>query len=387
MKWEILGAGFLHNEKTAAIQAVYEAPQLSFCTITNSSSDGISFIAPATLIRFNNNTVKNNLGAGLAVTILSGVSNEQESNSFVSLTENTIPYSTFGMLSMCDTQKIITVQDRVVVYYKYSSSQQQQTRLCTKLFRAAIRGKRLSVRFLQLNLQYNPYGKDAIELYNGELFNTTELIAIILPPDPSAILEQQMRQRSDPSNLNIAGISSYQLTPEQQLQLQWQTLQYQSQWYFDSSMGFHLRSGYVVNQTAAGKRRFVTSSSYDSFGFHIFASPGKPTLGFIAEIVTLPVSLTAYPEIGNEVFHQIRQNLFANNLGGAVMYLQVGEVNPSVEILYNMFEWNGIGLLNISSPPVLNLFMQNMRRLTISNNYLGYNKGISPPPPPLLFSI
>lgn len=373
-----IGAGFLHNEKTAAVVSVVETPQLSWCRVYNACDAGVSYINPNTLLRFFNNSVQHNLGPGLNVLMLNGQLQEKTENVFTPVEANTLPYSTFGMLSMCDTQKVVSVKNRVLVYYKYSSSQQQPTRLCTKLFRSESIGKRISVRFLQLQLQFYPYAKDVVELYNGDLFNTTELIGIVVPPDPSAVLFEQLRAQLAASPTIQAMKPQYQLTPEQQLALQWEALQYQSQWQFDAgtSLSSTIRQ-YIVNTTDASSRRFITKPGYYTLGMHVFASPGRPQLGFVAEVVTVKTDAAAYPDYTAQVQHQVRQSNFTANLGGALVYQQVGETNPALEIYSNLMERNGVGLLNVSSPPVIDLFLQNMNRLSISNNYIGNNFGTS----------
>ena len=63
------------------------------------------------------------------------------------------------------------------------------------------------------------------------------------------------------------------------------------------------------------------------------------------------------------------------NQGGGVRFMNVGELNPSVIIEYCRIQDGGQRILNLTSPAVLYLNIQNVRLLTVANNYIGHNGG------------
>jgi len=63
------------------------------------------------------------------------------------------------------------------------------------------------------------------------------------------------------------------------------------------------------------------------------------------------------------------------NEGGGFMFRNVGDNNPRVVFESNNIERCGIGSLNITSPTMIDVFIQNSRMLTIANNFVAYNAG------------
>ncbi|VDQ14732.1 unnamed protein product [Trichobilharzia regenti] len=63
-----------------------------------------------------------------------------------------------GLISMCSNEKALSVLDRILIHFKYSSSSSWSNgiRTCTKVFRSAIPGRRLAWRFLAVNLYNDP---------------------------------------------------------------------------------------------------------------------------------------------------------------------------------------------------------------------------------------
>ena len=59
------------------------------------------------------------------------------------------------------------------------------------------------------------------------------------------------------------------------------------------------------------------------------------------------------------------------NQGGGFKFSNAGELNPSVQIEGCRVQNCGYKLLNITSPPVIDLYVQNSKLLTISNNFIG----------------
>ena len=72
-------------------------------------------------------------------------------STFKALNSSSVPYRVFGMINMCDAEKIIEVDRRVLLYYKYDFD----TVDCVKVLRNKHR-TRLNIRFLQV-ITYQSY--------------------------------------------------------------------------------------------------------------------------------------------------------------------------------------------------------------------------------------
>jgi len=57
-----------------------------------------------------------------------------------------VPYDVYGMINICDARKVIDVQRRVLVYYKYNFDDIVN---CVKVFRSVQKTK-VHIRFLQV---------------------------------------------------------------------------------------------------------------------------------------------------------------------------------------------------------------------------------------------
>lgn len=147
------------------------------------------------------NTITNVLGNGVNILSLTGEGREADESSFTPIKDLNIPYDLFSMVDICDTAKEITIEERVIVYYKYDNYPVN----CVKIFRSAYRAKPfgfrwvklfrvcendfpsviiknkqiffcLFCRLLQFNL-FNSTGKpgraDGITLYDGDIYNVT----------------------------------------------------------------------------------------------------------------------------------------------------------------------------------------------------------------------
>ena len=172
----IIGAGILHNEKSPAVQSVINSPKINYVEVTKSASDGINLFSPAKTINLVSNTVQNSLGIGINILSLTGEGKEADESSFVSLKDLDIPYHLFSLVDICDTNKEITVEERMIVYYKYDNNPVN----CVKIFKSAYNIKPFGFRLLQFNL-FNSTNKkygipDFIQLYDGDIYNTTSRV-------------------------------------------------------------------------------------------------------------------------------------------------------------------------------------------------------------------
>ena len=57
------------------------------------------------------------------------------------------------------------------------------------------------------------------------------------------------------------------------------------------------------------------------------------------------------------------------------MFRSVGDSNPRVVFSANNLERCGVGTLNMTSPAMVDVFIQNSRLLTVANNFIAHNAG------------
>lgn len=88
------------------------------------------------------NGIHDTLGNGVNILSLTGEGREADESSFAPLKDLNIPYNLFSMVDICDTTKEITIEERVLVYYKYDNNPVN----CVKIFRSAYRAKPFSFR-------------------------------------------------------------------------------------------------------------------------------------------------------------------------------------------------------------------------------------------------
>ncbi|CAB4069302.1 Protein bark beetle [Lepeophtheirus salmonis] len=279
---EIIGAGILHGEKSPAIQAVMSSPHITQIVIKNSAHDGINLISPSRTLTMLHNLIENNLGIGISAAVLSGEVREAELSAFIPLKEVPIPYHVFGLVDICDPQKEIVIEERILLYYKYDNNPVD----CVKIFSSIFDVKPLGFRLLQFNLvdsQGESWTPDHLALYDGDLNHPM-------------------------------------------------------------SIKFH-------------------------------ATGARENMGFVAEVVTLPVSAIG---IDRNILHNVSFSVFDGNQKGAIDYTSAGEINPIVTIQRNRFINNGLSLYgNFSTCKYgsVNLDVQNTRDMFFYNNYVSGNVG------------
>ena len=100
-------------------------------------------------------------------------------STFKALNSSSVPYRVFGMINMCDAEKIIEVDRRVLLYYKYDFD----TVDCVKVLRNKHR-TRLNIRFLQVitYIQSYPggYGPTTSQKLHQELDRICNLINLLI---------------------------------------------------------------------------------------------------------------------------------------------------------------------------------------------------------------
>ena len=141
----IIGAGVLHFEKSAALQTIMKSPAIMQVNVTRSAYHGINVISPTHTVSIQSqrpsitagrsdlfvnqfcrvellfNAVNNVLGNGVNILSITGEGREADESSFTPIKDLNIPYHLFSMIDICDTAKEITLEERVIVYYKYDN--------------------------------------------------------------------------------------------------------------------------------------------------------------------------------------------------------------------------------------------------------------------------
>lgn len=166
----IEGAGMLHNEKSPAVQAIFKNPRISSVTIKDCAHHGVNLISPSDAINLQHLNIANVMGQGINTVSLTGEGRDSDESSFVPLKALDLPYNLFSLIDICDTAKEITVEERVIVYYKYDNNPVN----CVKIFKSAYRVKPIGFRLLQSNLfnHSKEYGRrDSIHLFDGDIYN------------------------------------------------------------------------------------------------------------------------------------------------------------------------------------------------------------------------
>lgn len=89
-------------------------------------------------------SIQNNLGSAISVVSLTGEGRESEESSYSPLKEVALPYHVFSLVEMCDTSKVITVEERVLLYFKYDNVPVN----CVKIFRSVHESKPFGFRLV-----------------------------------------------------------------------------------------------------------------------------------------------------------------------------------------------------------------------------------------------
>ncbi|KAF6211152.1 hypothetical protein GE061_014267 [Apolygus lucorum] len=125
--------------------------------------------------------------------------------------------------------------------------------------------------------------------------------------------------------------------------------------------------------TPLSYQKFVKTLS-PRLSVRLVASAASQAHGFIAEIVTLPISAIGF---NRDVQHNVSYSVIAENKGGAVQYSGAGEVNPRLTIEKNQIRDNCFKMYgNFSScHSSVHLDLQNTQNLHFRNNLVMNNQG------------
>ncbi|XP_063235879.1 protein bark beetle isoform X2 [Bacillus rossius redtenbacheri] len=307
LEWlNLTGAGVLHNEKSPAILGVSQSPAVSSVNVSRCASHGIALVSPVDHARLLFNRVEHSLGVGVLAVLLTGEGREAGESSFAPLRGLMLPYHVFSMMDACDPAKVVTVEERVLLYFKYDSNPVN----CVKIFKSTYNSKPFGFRLLQFNL-FNSTGKpgrpDSITIYDGDIYNVTARVI-----------------------------------------------------------------GSIEVGNSVEKKFFRTN--LPSMSVRLFANGASSVHGFIAEIVTLPISAIGF---NRDVQHNISYSVLSNNREGAVSYSSAGEVNPAVTLEWNQFTRNCAKLYgNFSTcKAAVDMDVQNTQNIYFRNNYVRHNQG------------
>lgn len=161
---DIHGAGILHGKKVGAIQSVYRTPVIRHVNISGCALNGYDFIAPRHDLTIENQNISQNLGYAVNILVLNGDSRKGKDSTFFPLIESSIPYYLFGLVEICRMEREITLDTRMLLYYKYTS----QAVNCVKSIRSNNRYKTIALRFLQMNLYSEDFTRNVIEIFDGQ---------------------------------------------------------------------------------------------------------------------------------------------------------------------------------------------------------------------------
>ena len=284
------------------------SPLLSSINITHSAYDGINIISPTKTMNMLYNKIENNMGVGISAAILTGEVREAKLSAFNPVKTVPIPYHNFGLVDICDPQKEIVIEERILLYYKYDNNPVD----CVKIFASIYDVKPIGFRLLQYNLvdsDGEPWMPDHITLYDGDLYNrTTRAFATI----------------------RVDGSESH--------------------------------------------RNLFQTSRTNAMSIKFHATGARPDLGFVAEVVTLPISSVG---VDRDLRHNMSFSVFENNQRGAVHYVSAGEINPIITMQRNQFTANCVSLYgNFSTcESTVRLDIQNTQDFFFYNNLVSRNIG------------
>ena len=62
------------------------------------------------------------MGVGISAAVLTGEVREATLSAFIPIEKIPIPYHNFGLIDICDPQKEIVIEERILLYYKYDNN-------------------------------------------------------------------------------------------------------------------------------------------------------------------------------------------------------------------------------------------------------------------------
>lgn len=303
-------AGRSHGKRAPAVQILQCNVQMEYVTITNSAHHGLEMITSNGNQNFHQLRVKNNLGVGFNYLSLTGSSSASRLVPYLPLKNLDFSSEMFGLVDVCGANKEIQIEERLLLFFKYSS----QSRDCIKIVSSKLAIKHIGIRLLQFNL-FNSTAytsrPDSIKIYDGSIYDRDSRMLVEL-----GVTERHRIERPE--------LKFYQTT--------------------DSTMSIRLH---------------VSGASF--------------VHGFIAEVVTTPVSYN----IQRDTYNNITLSEMTNNTGGALAIFSAGESSPNLIIKNNRFETNCMHLFGNFTSCICPIYMelQNCQRVRITGNLIKSNQG------------
>ncbi|VEN48816.1 unnamed protein product [Callosobruchus maculatus] len=129
----------------------------------------------------------------------------------------------------------------------------------------------------------------------------------------------------------------------------------------------------TVTMTSGNERKFFRTTK-PSLSVKLFANGASNEHGFIAEVVTLPISAIGF---NRDVQHNISSSVINNNGQSALLYMGAGEVNPIVTIEKNQFRNNCRKLYGnfTTCRSAIEVDVQNTQTVFFRNNLVEQNQG------------
>ncbi|XP_044255606.1 protein bark beetle isoform X2 [Tribolium madens] len=128
-----------------------------------------------------------------------------------------------------------------------------------------------------------------------------------------------------------------------------------------------------ITMSSHNEKRLVRTK-LPSLSIKLFANGASSNHGFIAEVVTLPISAIGF---NRDVQHNISYSVVNNNREGAMLYMSAGEVNPIVTIDKNQFRYNCEKLYGnfTTCNAAVEIDIQNTQTIFFRNNLVEGNQG------------
>ena len=201
---DIIGAGMLHGEKTGAIQATFKTPVLTNINVTKCLLNGFDIVAPQHEVHLRNLNVGRNLGYGVNMLILNGESRNVDISSFTPLKLSPVPYFLHGLVDICKMEKEITINKRLIIFYKYS-----QTALdCVKVIRSSS-NKQVAIRFLQFNLFHDYFYRNIVEVFDGADVSLDTRLAELTVSSSKEMVKKRYLSTGDSISLHVHASPSF----------------------------------------------------------------------------------------------------------------------------------------------------------------------------------
>lgn len=303
-------AGMLHRNKAPAIQVLQCNVQIEYVAVTNSAHHGIEMITSQGNQNFHQLRIRNNLGVGMNYLSLTGSSSATRLVPYLPLKHLDISSDIFGLVDVCGANKEIRIDERLLLFYRYNSRPVE----CVKIISSKLSVKHLGIRMLQFDLlnstSYTPK-PDYVKIYDGNVFDRDSRLLVEL-----GVTERHRVERPE--------LKFYQTS--------------------DSTMTVRLHT-----------------------------SGSGPLYGFIAEVVTTPVSYN----IQRDTYNNMTFSEITNNKLGALTVSSAGEITPNLIIKNNRFESNCMHLFGNFTSCISPIYMelQNCQKLKVINNLLKNNQG------------